>query len=214
MLGRRLHRASVATIFTAVLLVAGGLTAVAQSSAMDGGPVIYDLDPMHASIYFRIEHLGVSYVYGRFNDKSGRIELAPDGKTLTGLKIVVQTASVDTGVEKRDAHLRTPDFFDAETCPQITFEGDKVAPVEGMPDTYAVAGTMTLHGTSKPLTVKIKKIGQAMTPGPNGKERVGFATEFTIKRSEFGMDKMVGPVGDDVDMMVSFEAVKADAPQH
>ncbi|MCC7204896.1 MAG: YceI family protein [Phycisphaeraceae bacterium] len=214
MLGRRLNRAWIVTILSAAILTAGGVTSLAQSqSATSGQKVVYNLDPMHASIYFRIQHLGVSYVYGRFNTMSGRIDLASDGKTLAGLKITVKTASVDTGVNKRDEHLRKPDFFDAGQYPQIVFESHSVAPVEGQPDTYTVAGTMTLHGVSKPLTVTLKKVGQAMTPGPDGKERVGFATEFTIKRSDYGMDKMVGPVGDDVDMMVSFEAVKAEAAQ-
>ncbi len=103
---------------------------------------------------------------------------------------------------KRDEHLRGPDFFNARQFPKITFKSDSVRPTG--PDTYEVAGTLTLHGVSRPLTVTLKKIGAGK--GPAGDQRVGVETGFTIKRSDFGMKNMLEGVGDDVLLIVSLES--------
>lgn len=160
----------------------------------------YELDVAHTSIYFRIMHAGVSQTYGRFNDFSGSVVFDGDKSKFD---FTVKTDSVDTGLKKRDDHLRSPDFFNAKQFPVITA---KTTGVKQSGDNYELTVDLTLHGVTKSVTVPLKFHGE--TEFPKGMKRIGFSTEFTIKRSEFGMDKMVGPVGDDVDLMVSFEATR------
>ena len=111
--------------------------------------------------------------------------------------------SVDTKNEKRDQHLKNADFFNAKQFPVMTFKSTKV---EGSGDTYKVTGDLTLHGVTKPLTLEIKKGGEAK--GMEGEIRGGGETKFAIKRSDYGMNFMQGPLGDEINIVVSLEGVK------
>jgi polyisoprenoid-binding protein YceI len=163
----------------------------------------YAVDGMHASVYFKISHLGLSYVYGRFNTFSGNFALEGDAAKCS-FAMNIKTESVDTGNSKRDEHLRSPDFFNVKQFPAITFKSTSVKAAKGG---YEVTGDLTLHGTTKPLTFTLQ--GGKKVEFPKGVQRTGFSTEFTIKRSEFGMDKFVAEgVGDDVLIAVSFEGTK------
>ena len=160
----------------------------------------YKLDQAHTSVVFRAKHLGMSYTVGRFNEFEG--ELTLDGSN-SSLETTINAASVDTGNDDRDDHLRGPDFFNVKAHPSIRFVS-KSAQMKG--DTLMLKGELTLHGVSKPLTLELKKLGEGQ--GPRGKYRVGFEFDTTIKRSEFGMDKLLDAVGDEVHIYVSFEAIR------
>jgi polyisoprenoid-binding protein YceI len=115
--------------------------------------------------------------------------------------VTLKVDSIDTANQKRDEHLEGPDFFSAKQFPTIEFKSTKVTKVD---DThYDVEGTLTLHGVNKPISVKLEKTGSGRTPmtGPI----VGYATEFKIKRSDYGMKLMIGPLGDDVLLIVALE---------
>ncbi|MCC7146339.1 MAG: YceI family protein [Phycisphaeraceae bacterium] len=194
-----------AMILAAVAAGSWVWTQGAFAGATAAGPV-YELDPTHTSVYFRIEHLGMSLVYGRFNEVSGQVQMGENGQEPAGLQVIVPSKSVDTGVVKRDQHLRTGDFFDVEKFPQISFTSTTLKPVEEEPGTFELTGQLSLHGVTKPLTVKLKKMGQSQDS--KGNQRIGLVTEFQIQRSAYGMDKMIEAVGDKVELMVSMEAVK------
>lgn len=164
----------------------------------------YKVDTVHSAVFFRVKHMNVSYTYGRFNEITGLVKWDDAKPGDSSLKFDVKTASVDTNDEKRDAHLRNADFFDADKYPTISFVSKSVKKTDD--DKYEVAGELTLHGVTKPLTVTLEKTG--MGADPWGGHRIGFETVFTIKRSEFGMDKMMNGVGDDVRLMVSIEGVR------
>jgi polyisoprenoid-binding protein YceI len=156
------------------------------------------VDTVHSSVLFRIKHLNTSWTWGRFNDVKGSLVL--DGAA-PKVDVTVTVDSVDTGNAKRDEHLEGPDFFGAKQFPTIAFQGTKVTKVD---DThYDVAGELTLHGVTKPLTVRLEKSGSGRTPmtGPI----VGYAAEFKIKRSDYEMKTMVGPIGDEVLVIVALE---------
>ena len=164
----------------------------------------YDVDPVHSAAIFRIKHLGISYVYGRFNDLSGTLKI--DNKNPAGhaVDIHVKTKNVDTFNVERDNHLRSLDFFDAEKFPLISFKSESFQKVSS--DSYEVVGELSIHGVTRPLTVKVQQTGADKDPW--GGYRIGFETTFTIKRSDFGMNFMMGGVGDEVRIIVSIEGVR------
>lgn len=164
----------------------------------------YKIDSEHATVIFRVSHLNIGDAYGRFNDPTGTVVYDKADPSKSQFTFEVKTANVDTDNEKRDAHLRSPDFFDAKQFPTITFKSTKV---DGSGDTLNVTGDLTLHGVTKSITFPIKKTGEADT-GKMG-YRTAWEANVDLKRSDFGMTGMQGPIGDDVHLVISFEAVKA-----
>lgn len=160
----------------------------------------YKLDDAHMSFYFKVNHMGFSETMGRFNKAQGNFTI--DGENST-FDISIDAASIDTGIEKRDDHLRNPDFFNVKQFPKLTF---KSTSVKATGDNLSVTGDMTMHGVTRPVTFELKKIGEGQ--GPGGQYRIGFSTDHVIKRSDFGMDKMIPAVGDDITLMISFEGIK------
>lgn len=165
----------------------------------------YRVDPEHASVMFKVKHLGVSYTYGRFNEVSGSFVLDEANPAASRLEVVIKTQSVDTGNERRDRHLRNADFFDAGQFPEIRFVSKTVSRAE--PNQFTVTGDLTLHGVTRPLTVTINKVGAG--PDPWGGQRAGGELTFTVKRSDFGMSYgLPDVVGDEVTLFVSLEGIK------
>ena len=187
-------------IFLAVLIF--GLVAAFSVSAY--AAETYKLDPGHTSVVFRVKHLGVAYVYGRFNGPTGSFVFDESSPAKSSIEVQVNAKNVDTAVEKRDNHLRSPDFFNAGEHPLVIFKSTSVKKLDN--DTYEVAGNLTLIGKSRPLTVKARHTGSGKDPW--GNFRRGFETSFTIKRSEFGMNFMLGGVSDDVVITVSVEGIR------
>jgi len=163
----------------------------------------YVLDPDHTYILFRVKHLGVGYSYGQFSGATGsfRLEDTPGAKSL--IEIEAQAKLINTGVQIRDNHIRSQDFLNVENYPIISFRSTSVEKVEQ--DLYRISGDLMLLGKTRPITVKARQTGAGKDPW--GKYRKGFETSFTIKRSDFGMDFMLGGVSDEVDLTVSVEGI-------
>ncbi|MYC75186.1 YceI family protein [Candidatus Poribacteria bacterium] len=163
----------------------------------------YEIDTAHSMVIFRAKHNGITYNYGRFNAFTGEITMDADvSKNM--VEFEVKTASVDTGNEKRDQHLRSPDFFSAKQFPVITFKSTKVEMKEGKDDVLAVTGDLELLGVKKSITVDVEITGRGK--GRQGEALIGFQSVFTINRSEFGMTYGAGSVSDDIQLTVSIEA--------
>lgn len=162
----------------------------------------YLVDNDHTSVQFKITHVGISWVHGRFNEVDGKVVLDSD-PAKSSIDISIKVESIDTKVKKRDEHLRSADFFDAEKHPAITFKSTKVRPTKGG---LEVIGTVTIHGKSKPMTLEL--VGGKSAEFPPGVHRVGYSTSFVLKRSDFDMKTMLGPIGDEVHAEISFEAIK------
>lgn len=158
----------------------------------------YNVDAVHSSVLFRIKHMNTSYTWGRFNDISGKVKL---DEADPSVEVQVQVDSVDTGNEKRDQHLKAPDFFSAKQFPTISFKSTKVKKVDEAH--YDVEGTLTLHGVSHPIKVKLERTGT--NPSLMGGTITGLATEFKIKRADYGMKFMLAGAGDDVLVIVALE---------
>jgi polyisoprenoid-binding protein YceI len=163
----------------------------------------YAIDTAHSSVSFKISHLGLSYVHGRFNSFAGGFSLDSSDPAKNSFKLDIKSQSVDTNNPGRDNHLRSPDFFNAKQFSSVTFKSTSVKQVDGG---YEVSGDLTMHGTTKPVTFTLKGGGTAEFP--KGVKRTGFEADFVIKRSDFGVGKPMPALGDDVFVSIGFEGTK------
>jgi polyisoprenoid-binding protein YceI len=161
----------------------------------------YKVDAVHSVVLFRIKHLGVSYFYGRFNDVAGSFAVGGDGAG--EVDITIRADSIDTNSEKRDGHLKGPDFFSVKQFPTIRFHSEKLVSKEG--NRYQATGTLTLHGVSKEITVDLERVGSANAMGAY---RTGFEGTFTISRSAHGMNWRPEALGEDVKLIVAIEGTR------
>lgn len=170
----------------------------------------WDFDKVHSSINFAVRHLMVSKVRGVFHDWSGSLELDHDDLTKSKVDVTIQVASIDTKEEKRDGHLKSPDFFDAEKFPTITFKSTKVEKVSD--EEVNLHGDLTLHGVTKQVVLKTEVSG--ISKDPWGGTRTGFSASTSIEREEFGLGWNAALetggvlVGKKVDIHIEIEAIK------
>lgn len=166
----------------------------------------YKIDPAHTSIVFKINHLGFTHVYGMFPGVEGLfvVDEAKPEKGSVDLKVKVE--SVSTHSEKRDQHLKSPDFFNAKVNPWISFKSTAVKAAGK--NKFKVTGDLSLNGVTKSVTLDMirNRTGQ----DPWGATRTGFDGSVKIKRSDFKMNFMQGEnaVGDDVELFLGVEGVK------
>lgn len=188
------------TLLTATtgLMIAGTLTQPALAADT------YKIDSVHSHVIFKIKHLDVGYQYGRFNKMTGTVMVDEKNPAMSSVNLTIDANSVYTGHPKRDAHLRSPDFFDVKQFPTITFKSTQITK---MGKDYKVTGHLTMHGVKKPLTVILKKTGEGPGMG-QGEWRMGGEAAFAVKRSDFGITYMPKGLSDKVTLMVSFEGVK------
>lgn len=164
----------------------------------------YAVDPVHSSLVFRIKHLGIAFFYGRFNDPEGTVTIDPENPENNSVSISVQTGHINTFNPERDSHLKSPDFFDAEKFPVLSFNGNGFKLLGK--NTYEVRGNLTFHGVSRPIIVIVEHTGSGNDPW--GGYRTGFETTFKIRRSDFGMKYMMDGIDDTVRVTLSVEAVR------
>jgi polyisoprenoid-binding protein YceI len=165
---------------------------------------VYEIDPVHSVVLLKVKHLGLADAYGRFNEMSGTLRHNPEDPSKSSIEFEVPAASIDTANEDRDKHLRGPDFFNATEFPQITFKSTKVT--KKSDEEYEVTGDFTVRGVTKPVTFEFEVGGTGK--GLQGEERFGGGAEFTVKRSDFGIDYLPEALGDDVEVTVSVEGIK------
>lgn len=165
--------------------LAVALAALLLSSAAALGVVTkYETDTAHSNVGFSIPILGgLSHVRGKFTDFSVVIVHDDADVTKSSVNAVIKATSIDTGIERRDAHLRTPDFFDVEKFPEITFQSKHV---EKKGNQLVAHGTFTMHGVSKDIALPFT-INGVRKDEKSGKSTLGVTARATIKKSDFGM---------------------------
>ena len=177
------------------------LTVFAGVAMADEGPREFEVDNVHSTVMFRIQHAGISYFYGRFNKMSGTFKLDREDVPKSYFNIEIKTSSIDTNSSKRDKHLKSPDFFNAKQFPVISFESTNVKRT-GKYD-FEVTGQLSLHGVTKEITLTLQYFGTVENP------RFGMLSAvestFTIKRSDFGITAFPDNLGDEVRITVSVE---------
>tara|TARA_B100000749_G_scaffold280895_2_gene280626 strand:- start:22900 stop:23481 length:582 start_codon:yes stop_codon:yes gene_type:complete len=185
------------TLLTSLVVLAG-MPALATTAV----PGTYGLDKSHTNIGFRVSHMGISFVVGRFNDFQGSFKFEPNGDSSASFSIDVN--SIDTNNARRDGHLKTADFFDVASFPRMTFESTRVTYDEaGNPAT--IEGELTLHGQTNPVVLKVSTVGTGVDQ--LGRTHSGFHATTTILRSEYGMDKLLLAAGDEVEIIIDIEGV-------
>ncbi len=199
------HRRSLVAAVAAVVLSVAAL-AGARSALSSPVPAAatYAGDTVHSFVLFKIRHLGTSWTHGRFNDFTVSVQAGEGGALVSAVDFVVKCESVDTGNAKRDQHLKSPDFFNAKQFADIAFKSTAVKALDA--DNADVTGDLTLHGVTKSITARVTKVGAGK--GMKGEDLLGLESTFALKRSDFGMTNMVGPVGDDVTLTVAVEGAK------
>lgn len=137
------------------------------------------IDASHSGIHFSVRHLVIAKVRGQFSRWSGTVT-APGGDLTRGsVEVTIDTSSIETGVADRDAHLKSPDFFDVAKYPDATFVSSKF-------DGNQLVGTLTIKGISKEVVLQVEGLGQAKDPW--GNQRAAFSAKTTIDRREFGLN--------------------------
>ena len=144
-------------------------------------PGRWSIDPTHSRIQFAVRHMMISRVRGHFSSFSGTIQIAPD-PTQSSVEAVIQAASVDTSDKTRDSHVRSADFLDVQTYPEIRFQSSAVRPSG---DSWDVDGDLTVKDSVRPVTLRVDYTGTATDPW--GGKRAGFEGATVINREDFGV---------------------------
>lgn len=202
MLTRRLRLAPIATL----LLACAALPVRAGE--------VFEIDKTHSTVNFKIRHF-VSKFTGRFASCSGTIDLDRANPPASKVEFKIDVNSIDTANGDRDKHLKSPDFFDAEKNPEITFKSTKIA--DKGSGSFDVLGDLTMRGVTKPVTLSVTHTG--FLKDPKGNERAGFEVAGKLNRKDYGvswnrtLDQGGFMLSDDVDIAIGIEALKkAPAP--
>ena len=185
--------------FAPVVLLLAGAAAQAQTST-------WTIDPVHSGIEFQIRHLGVSNVHGTFHKVTGTVQLDDKNIAHSSVDASIDATTVNTDEPKRDEHLKSPDFFNVEKFPTITFKSTSVTNAGGK---LQLIGDLTLAGVTKPVTLDLDGPA-APQKGQGGKTMSGFSATGTIHRSDFSFGPKYAPpaLGDDVKFTIDIEMDK------
>jgi len=178
------------------LLTVGLLGASVSAQAAD---YIFDKKGAHQFIQFRVQHLGYSWLYGRFNDFDGTFSYDAKDPSSAKVSVTIDTASVDSNHAERDKHLRSDDFLSVDNFPEAKFESTSF-------DGTMLSGNLTLLGVTKPIQIEVEKIGEGKDPW--GGYRPGFEGKTTFAMADFGIKKSLGPKSANVEMILSVEGIR------
>jgi polyisoprenoid-binding protein YceI len=185
-------------IFAAISTIVTVLAAATTAPAAD-----YAIDLTHSHVLFMVDHLGFAKIVGLFTDFGGTLSFDPENLAASKLAVTIKTNSLQTQFAARDKDLKGADWFNVTEFPEMTFVGTEF--VKKDEHTGTITGKLTLHGTTKPVTLNVvlNKVGQ----NPLDKQNyAGFSARSTLKRSDFGIKTFLGPIGDDVDIIIEIEA--------
>ncbi len=196
-----MKRLSVFIITLSVLVLAGQSVSAAAPD--------WQLDPIHSNFYFRIRHI-FAMVDGKFDNFSGKIQFDPKNLSESRFYFEIQTDSVNTNNAKRDKHLQSSEFFDADKFPLMTFKSVKITDAGN--NVYDVLGKFTIKGATYDLMLPLTLAGIKDHPAVKGKEVIGFNGEVTLDRLAYkvgtGQFYKMGMLGKDVQVLVTIEALR------
>jgi len=171
----------------------------------------WQVDPVHSHVEFAVRHLMIATVKGRFAEVSGTLTAGEDDLDSASIELTIPVASVDTHEAQRDGHLRSADFFEADTYPAIRFRSTRIT--KAGDGTFEVAGHLTIRDVTKPIALTVHAGGRARDPW--GGERIAYSAETRINRKDFGLrwnqvlETGGVAVGDDVKISVELELVRS-----
>ncbi|MGH8433491.1 MAG: YceI family protein [Pseudomonas sp.] len=185
----------------AALALGTALLSAGQAMAAD---YVIDKKGQHAFVNFKISHLGYSWLYGTFKDFDGSFSFDEKNPEASKVQVTMNTASVDTNHAERDKHIRSADFLNVSKNPQATFVSTAVKSTGT--GTADITGNLTLNGVTQPVVIKAKLIGQGDDPW--GGYRAGLEGSTRLKLKDFAIQKDLGPVSQEVELIISFEGVR------
>jgi len=171
----------------------------------------WNIDASHSQVEFAVKHMMIATVRGRFADVKGTVVTDDSDLAKAEVDVVIDVNSIDTREAKRDAHLKSADFFDAETFPRITFKSTGVTGARG--DQFKLVGNLTIHGVTREVTLDVTSEGRAKDPW--GGERAGYSAQTRVNRKDFGLTWNQALetggllVGDEIKIALDLELVKA-----
>jgi polyisoprenoid-binding protein YceI len=181
-----------------VVLFAGlTATAVAQTQT-------WKIDPAHSAAQFSVRHMGISTVRGEFQKVSGTVDFNPSDVTKSAINAMIDATTVNTRVEMRDKDLRSPNFFDVEKYPQITFKSKSVQ--SAGTGKLNVTGDLTIHGVTKEVTLDVDGPSAAIKD-PMGNSRMGASATTKINRKDFGVNGAAAMVADEITITLDVEMI-------
>jgi polyisoprenoid-binding protein YceI len=184
--------------------VTAAMTVALLASSAMAADFVVDADKAHASINFRIKHLGFSWLTGRFDKFSGNFTYDDKNPDASKVKIEIDTTSVDTNFAERDKHLRGADLLDVDMFPTAAFESTSVK--SSAPDKATITGQLTLHGVTKEVTIDAERIGGGADPW--GGYREGFTGTTKIALADFGIVRNLGPASKEVELTLNIEGIR------
>ena len=165
---------------------------------------VIDTEGQHAFIEWRIQHLGYSWLYGRFNDFEGSFEYEDGELDDASVEVTIDMASLDSNHAERDKHLREKDFFYVKEYPQATFKSTDIESTGE--DSFLIIGDLTLRGVTKEIEIEAEKIGEGEDPW--GGYRAGFLGTTTLTLKDFGIDYDLGPAATEAEVTLSVEGIR------
>jgi polyisoprenoid-binding protein YceI len=169
------------------------------------------IDPFYSSIDFSVKHMKIATVHGHFDDFRGTFRFDPDRPTRSKVEVEIDASSINTGIKKRDNHLRSSDFFDVAAFPSITFVSTEAEPVSAFSrHNWLMTGTLSVHGVTRTVELAVKEIG----PVRDGtSDTIEFVATGTIKRKWFGMEfnLPIDVVADEIHVSISIQAHRIDS---
>lgn len=193
---------ALALMMVAVACGPSGHGAVAQQTHPPAGA--YTLDPRHAAIYFRVNHLGFSHIVGRFNTFAAQLALDPQTPERSSVTATIQAQSIDSGVPSFDGFLRGERFLHASANPEIRFESRQIERTG--PSTARIIGDLTMNGATHAVTLDATLNGSGRNPFESG-SIAGFSAHGTLSRAQFGLDAFSQQVRDEVEFFIEAEFV-------
>jgi len=184
-----------------------GLTlssALFASSNILAEDYVIDSKGMHASVQFKISHLGYSWMWGRFSDFAGTFSYDEKNKAASKIAVTVKTASVDSNHAERDKHLRSDDFLEVDKYPEAKFVSTSFT--EGSDGKAVLKGKLSLHGVTKEIEVAVSQVGAGKDPW--GGYRRGFEGKTRIALKDYNIKKNLGPASAELDLIFEFEGVR------
>ncbi|GAA0795664.1 YceI family protein [Marinobacterium sediminicola] len=175
-----------------------------SATASQAADYVIDREGQHAFINFKISHLGFSWMYGSFNDFSGKFSWDANAPEASQIEVDLKTASVDTNHAERDKHLRSSDLLNVDENPTARFVSKKVSSTDGK--TLDITGDLTLNGVTREVNVDAEFIGEGEDPW--GAYRAGFAGTTRIKLKDYNIMMNLGPASEEVELIISFEGIR------
>lgn len=182
------------------------LVALALAQPLWAADYVIDTEGAHASINFKISHIGFSFLVGRFDDFAGTFSYDPEKPGDTKVEVVIKTDSINSNHAERDKHLRSEDYLATNKYPEATFKSTRFVTQDGQ--SGKLHGQLTLRGVTRDVVIDVEKVGEGEDPW--GGYRVGFAGKTKLTLADFGIPSDLGPAAREVELSLHVEGLRQD----